>query len=619
MPVSVDGRNNMAYLTRNRIGLLAALCLLLLIIGSLFTRLTIPDERSIRSAIIQQLTQWTGAAVSISGPMRISYFPRPSVVLPNVQIIGIEGLPALRDISAKRVIVELELWPLFTGTVAIDSITLIEPRIKSISRAPATARRSAAKLSQYLVHALTTMPFEQISIENGQLSAAGPAAGDPFSDINVTINLSRPGGAHSSQGSFTWRGQNISFRYEGGDPKQTANTVKIPVSVTISGQLFSAKIEGEALVTDDLWVKGDLDLQIANLPRFARWTGVLVPGDQTSGDFAATGEFHWQGHKLGFNEASFVLDGNRALGAMILDFGGPRPQIEGTFALQKLDLTHYIQTSAAQSATSAPDKRKSASLNFPLLHHLDLDVRISTTELIAPPLALGQSALSVTLKSGRLAADIAVFEMCGGSGGARLEFDASAPVSTLRVTANLTEVSAQRCIEIFTPDSPLEGTANVTAEVAGKGRTVKDILDTLEGEITLSMTAGKADVDVPGLVTSLRKGPVNGWSAVRGSATAFVSLNGEFSLRHGSATLDSLKIDLGTTELTGNGTIDLAAGGLDMRMRIIAHPPKDASADTNANEPDDSLPGDIVIKGPWSEPLFTLEPGKKSARMVSPD
>ena len=93
-----------------------------------------------------------------------------------------------------------------------------------------------------------------------------------------------------------------------------------------------------------------------------------------------------------------MLDGNKALGAMLLDFGGPRPQIEGTFALQKLNLTHYIQTSAAQSATPAPnarpDKQKSAGVDFPLLHHLDLDVRISTTELTAPPFTLGQSALS---------------------------------------------------------------------------------------------------------------------------------------------------------------------------------------------------------------------------------
>lgn len=609
----------MANSTRNRIGLLAALCVVLLAIGYLYALPAIPNERSIRSAIIQHLTEWTGATVSLTGAMRISYFPRPSVILSNVRIMGIQRLPGLREVSAKRIIVELGLWPLISGTAVVDRITLIEPLIKSIPYARAEVQRSPSKMSQYLVRALKASLFEQIAIENGTLSGAGPAS-EKFSDINVKINLSRSSGAHSSQGSFTWRGQNVSFRYEGGDLEQTANTVKIPVSVTISGDLFSAEIEGVAWVTDDLWLKGDLDLQIANLPGFARWTGVLVPDDQTSGDFAATGKFNWRGHRLWFDEASFVLDGNRALGAMLLDFGGPRPQIEGTFALQKLNLTRYIQTRAATPAPNVrPDRQKSAALDFPLLHHLDLDVRISTTELIAPPFTLGQSALSVTLKSGRLAADIAVFDMCGGSGVARLEFDVSVQDSTIRVTAKLTGVSARSCIEIFTPDSPIEGTANVTAEMAGRGRTAKDILATLDGKITVSMTEGKAYVDVARLVTSLRKGPVTGWSAARGGATAFAALNGALSLRPGSATLDSLKIDLGTAELTGEGNIDLAARGLDMRMRIIAHPPKDASADTKTSKPDDSLAGDIVIKGSWSEPRFTLEPNNKSTHLIAPE
>ena len=97
----------MAYLTRNKIGLLAAACVVLLAIGYLFARPAIPNERLIRSAIIQNLTEWTGARVSLTGAMRISYFPRPSVILPNVRIMGIERLPALRDVSATRIIVEL--------------------------------------------------------------------------------------------------------------------------------------------------------------------------------------------------------------------------------------------------------------------------------------------------------------------------------------------------------------------------------------------------------------------------------------------------------------------------------------------------------------------------------
>lgn len=558
------------------------------------------------------------------GRTRLSYFPRPILVISNVTLSGIQRLPALRAIHAKRIEVRLGLWSLFFGTPVVDHITLIEPRIEASSAGRAGGRRLTPNTAEIMLRALDTAPFEQIRLENGVLTVTGPVTTEQFTAVNAKIYLQQPGGAHSSRGTFTWRGQAVSFRYEGEEREKTANILTFPVSVTIDGDLFSAEIDGKAVVGNSLRVNGNLDLTIANLPRFARWTGVLVPEDQKTGDFSASGTFHWEGHRIGFDEGSFELDGNRALGAMTLDFSGPRPQFEGTLAMQKLDLTQYIETSSAPPAApkpgAPPAKQKTIDVGFPLLHHINLDLRISTTELTAPPLNFGQSALSVTLKAGRLAADIAVFELCGGNGTIRLEFDASVPDSAIRLTASINQVSAQTCIEIFTAKSLLKGTAKLTADITSKGRTAKQLLDTLGGKITLSMTAGQAEVDVSKLISSLRNnGPVKGWNAVQGGATAFETLNGAFFLRHGSAYTDSLKIDLGTKYLAGEGTIDLAARALDMRMRMVPHPPKDAPTGAREKNPADGPPGEIVIKGPWSNPSFTLEPAKKNASAASPD
>ena len=581
-----------------------------------------PNEKSLRASVVKHLSKWTGATVSITGRTRLSYFPRPTLIIPNVKLAGIQHLPALRAVRAKSIKVRLGLWSLFSGTPVIDRITLVEPQIETSSAGRAAGQSPTENAARTLVRAMETAPFDQIRLENGVLTVAGPVTTEQFTAVTAKINQRRPGGAHSSRGTFTWRGQAVSFNYEGGKREKAGNTLTFPVSITINGDLFSAQIDGKAIVSDGVRINGNLDLGIANLPRFARWTGVLVPDDQKTGDFSASGTFHWEGHRIGFDEGSFELDGNRALGALTLDFAGPRPQIEGTLALQRLDLTQYIGTESpppdASNPNAKPGKRKTIDVGFPLLHHINLDLRISTTKLIAPPLSVGQSALSVTLKSGRLAADIAIFELCGGSGNTRLEFDASVPDSALRVTANITGASAKTCVEIFTPDSPLEGIANVTADVTGKGRTAKELLNTLGGKITLSMTAGRVDVDVAGLAAGLRDGPVRGWDAVRGDTTAFKALNGEFFLRRGGVYTDSLKIDLGSKYLTGEGTINLAARGLDIRMRIVPHPPKDAPAGDEEKKPADGPPGEIVIKGPWSSPSFTLEPGTTTMNLSRP-
>jgi len=610
-------RDGMAHLTRIRIGLLAAAGLVLIATVLIFAMPGIPDERSIRNSVVEHLSKWTGATVSITGRTRLNYFPRPALIIPNVKLSGIKRLPALRALQAKSIEVRLGLWSLFSRTPVVDRITFVEPRIEASSAGAAAGQRPTEKLAQRLIRTLETAPVDQIRLENGALTVTGPATSEQFTAITAKINLQRPGGAHSGRGTFTWRGQAVSFNYEGEKREKAANPLTFPVSVAIDGDLISAQINGTAIVSNGVRITGNLNLGIPNLPRFARWTGVLVPEDQKTGEFSANGTFHWEGYRIGFDEGTFELDGNRALGAVTLDFGGPRPQLEGTLALQRLDLTRYIEAGSPAPASSNPGvipaKPKTIDIGFPLLHHINLDLRISTTELRAPPIAFGQSALSVTLKAGRLAADIAVFELCGGNGNIRLEFDASVPDSALRLTANINAVSAETCIEIFTAKSRLEGTASMTADITSKGRTAKELLDTLGGKISLSMTAGQADVDVPKLISSLRDGPVRGWKAVQGSATAFETLTGEFFLRPGAVYTDSLKINLGSRYLTGDGTIDLAGRGLDMRMKLMVPPPKDAPAETKQTESARGLAGDIVIKGPWSDPSFTLEPVKKNA------
>ena len=607
----------MAHLTRFRIGLLAALCLTVIAAAYLITRPALLNEKTIRTIVTQNLRDWTGAGVSVNGSTRLSYFPRPKLEINRVRLAGIKRLPLINEMETKRIEVDLGLWSLISGTPVIDRVTLIEPQIKSSANP-----RSSDTEAPAFAHALATAPFDQIRLQNGKVTVTGPQTTEEFNDVTAKIDLRGSDGAHSSRGTFTWRKQPVSFRYSADALSQVANAATMPITIKLDGALFSAEIEGNAIVTDGLRVTGNLDLEIPNLPSFAKWTGILVPDDQTQGNFAANGTFHWAGHRIGFDEGTFVLDGNRALGAIALEFGGPRPQIEGTLALQKLDLTRYFEAKDAPGPANETAARKNGKsqktvdVDFPLLHHINIDLRISTTELTAGPLTLGQSAISFSLKSGRLMADLAIFDICGGNGNGRLEFDATVPDSAIRVTGNMTGISAKTCIELFASDSSLEGTANLSVDVTSKGRTAKELFESLKGKVSLAMDEGQADIDISKLVASLREGPVHGWNAARGSATSFQSLAGEFFLRRGGAYTDSFKIDLGETALMGEGTIDMMFQALDMRLLMTerpaetATPPKTPPSD---KKPEAKIAGAIVIKGPLSDPTFSLEPAKSSA------
>ncbi|MCK5496038.1 MAG: hypothetical protein KAI80_06475, partial [Hyphomicrobiaceae bacterium] len=223
----------------------------------------------------------------------------------NVRLTDIKHLPVLREIRAKRMDVRLGFWSLVSGTPIVDRITLIEPQIKSSSVARVTTESSVPSEAPALMQALSTAPFDQFVLEKGVITIAGPESSEEIRDVNAKLNLRPSTSAHSSRGTFVWRGQTLTFNYDGGGPSQVAKAVKMPVTLTIGGDLMTAEIEGNATISDGLRVTGNLELSIPNLSRFAKWTGILVPDDQKRGELSATGSFHWVGQSIGFDEGSF--------------------------------------------------------------------------------------------------------------------------------------------------------------------------------------------------------------------------------------------------------------------------------------------------------------------------
>lgn len=608
----------MAKPARIRLGLVAALCLALIALGFLIARPALLDERATRIALAGSISEWAGAEVTILGPTRVSYFPRLLVETGEVQISSITKLPAVRTIQAKKLEVRLDLMSLVSDAPVIDRITFVSPQITAVTSGTASAENGPGKTVPNYVHAAETAPVNQFVFEDGTLSVAGPETTETFSGIFAKLNLDADG-AHSSRGEFVWRDQKLSYSSEASAPEALKNSSRIPLAVNITGDLITANIEGWAVFNEEARVDGNLVMSVPSLPRFARWTGILVPQDQPGGVFSADGTIYWTGRRIGFNEGSFTLDGNRALGALVLDFGGPRPKIDGTLALQQLDLTQYFKRvdppKSEKTLTAAPVAKdaKGLHLDFPVLHHINFDLRISTTDLVAGPLRLGQSALSVTLNAGKMAADIAIFELCGGSGNGRLELDATVPNSALRLSASMRGISTQSCIEQFAVSSPIDGKADITADVTTSGRTANELIEGLRGKAAVSISTGQVAVNLNNLLAELVKGPVVGWEAMKGDATTFTLLKGDIFLRQNGLYSDALTVELEGAKLVGEGSVDFTERALDLQLAYFESQPGQPGQESQETAPERKKR--FVIKGPWSEPTVTPESNKSSTRV----
>ena len=112
-----------------------------------------------------------------------------------------------------------------------------------------------------------------------------------------------------------------------------------------------------------------------------------------------------------------TLDGNEASGALVLNLAGDRPLIDGTLAFSALDLTPYVEAARSQSFLF---DRQTASwsafdLSFPdHSAYVDADLRISAPKVALKGYGLGRGAATITVRSGKLLADIAELELYSG-------------------------------------------------------------------------------------------------------------------------------------------------------------------------------------------------------------
>ena len=166
-------------------------------------------------------------------------------------------------------------------------------------------------------------------------------------------------------------------------------------------------------MAEDLQLSGQVELSSPSLRRVARWFGVPVPIADGLNAVAVKGQVNWARHAFAVEDAKVVIDGNEAAGALVLNLAGERPLIDATLAFHALDLTPYAE--AARSQSFLFDRQTATwslfDLSFPLIRHVDADLRISAPKVALKGFGLGRGAATIAVRSGKLLADIAELDL----------------------------------------------------------------------------------------------------------------------------------------------------------------------------------------------------------------
>lgn len=509
-------------------------------------------------------------------------------------VIVERGTVSLSEAYASRVMTGEAVAALLasgTARLVLDGATLVVDR-RYASPSDAEVLESAP-----LSAALADLNFEALSVRRTTLVLKSEdGRRDTIGEINAEIAAKRKVSL-TAKGSVTVKGHKLALDATLGTGEKRGSTKPQPLKFSVRGPMLEASFDGRLALTEPAVLQGQGEATVRNLRDTARWLGLGWPAGPGLADFKVKGPVEWGRQGVSFQRAAMLMDGNEAQGALSLGFAGERPNVTATLALQTLDLSRYVKAWRNDANRSLIEGVMGpGQFALPLVRHFDADLRISANRVRTGGTDLGQSAATLSIKSGKLLADFAEIALDDARGTGQLIVDTNAAYPRYVVRGKFTDFDVSRLVPDAAGSVPLQGRGELIADVSATGDEASELLRTLSGKVSVSMpSGGRVGLDLRGLLAAAHKQPVSGWSQARRGATSVDSLQGRLILSEGVVYTESFSAALGDAMLTATGGGNLRSGVVDLRLSMAG---KGTAAVQTSTVGADA----IVLKGPWHEP-----------------
>ncbi|MFA5900206.1 MAG: AsmA-like C-terminal region-containing protein [Hyphomicrobium sp.] len=471
-----------------------------------------------------------------------------------------------------------------------------------------------------LLKAMQTMQFDGLAVRDSTVRIK--MSDDSLVELeNVIASIStQPNGAIRAVGSFDFHGETINFDTTLGVSLDTQGMSR-PLSASFSGKPITATLDGRLMMGDSPQLLSPLaEISSPDLRSTARWLGVNWPSGSSFGAFRTKGQLEWVNRTVAFQNAAITLDDNEASGTLSVNFSGARPAVEGTLGLKALDLTRYLKQDDPQSG---PDSilsavRNASGLEFPLIQAVDADLRISSDTVTLPATTIGRSAATVSLRNGKMLADIAELEFSDGTrGGGQMRIDMSGANPNYAMQVKFEAPDIGRTLQWVFGHPTVQGHGIVTIDLAATGNTGDSLLKSLNGKLCATLPdGGRVGLDINTLAApvSTSEVPLN-WQEISGRAISVDRLDTRFIVANGVASAQTAEAASGERALKAEGTINLLDQRLDMHLTLgdLATPASQGDGDPAATAAIQLLPRQTIdMHGPWSAPDIIMKPAPES-------
>ncbi|HOV04607.1 MAG TPA: AsmA family protein [Kaistiaceae bacterium] len=569
---------------------------------------------TVKTQIAAQISDWTGAPVTLTGEPVVTLFPDLTVKLKGVTVAGAGGADAPPLVAMDVLRGSLRLLPLLGGRFEISEFRMTRPRLHL--EVDASGAGNWQLLDGSVARGLATgngdpagnLRLGTFVLADGIVTFDDHRTGRHEEATNIDLEVDWPtlDSRGSASGTLVWRGEVVETNISASAPLAFFSGESSDLRLGLASPPLRVAFSGTANRRADLQLEGDLDVSSPSVRRLLEWTGRPVGPGATFGPLSVSSAVNMVGPSASLADATIELDGNKAEGVLAIKLGEKRPSLQGTLALDTLDLSAYGGLLAAEPPAAGQTWRD-AAIPAAALDALDLDLRVSAGRVLLGKAKLGRTALSAMMRDQRLALEVGEAVLYGGRGDGSVVLEASAAGVQGRASGSLSGVKLGALLPDLFAHPGIEGDARVSASLQGRGATYHALLRSLSGTAEATIAPGAIlGTDIVSLVTAALGQPLPK-GAEAGSRTAFETAEAKVTIAGGVAEIDSLSVTSPILGLSLTGSTDLAGEAFDLAGTATVYE-RPETADTAHGPTVAELP--FAVVGGWSSPLVLPSLGK---------
>jgi len=504
--------------------------------------------------------------------------------------------------------------PQSSGSLDLAAIDIENLTTLAGQTAPATGRLSSRLLYAFYgadVEAIrNSVNFKgDISIADGrievsQLEGVAGAGAGLIDDLDATAQIEDIRQPLAVSGTARWKDEAVGFASSlalsdllSGRPGAVAVDLKSqPVNAGFSG---TVALDGA--------ISGKADISAPSLSRALGWFG-RDTGTQL-GQFAFSGGIAAGSNSLAMTDATIGLDDIHASGSLSVTMAG-KPKITAALSVDALDFGRLTGGGTGPATGSSGP----AAIDLAMLRQFDADIRLEANRLGYGDIKAGPATATLSVAGGvaRLAVPQASFY--DGVVSANVTANGAGDVPAIELVAGMNGVQALPLLTDAAGFQHIEGRLKADVQVKGSGANTEVFARSLNGPVSVAFSDGALrGIDVVGLVRNLQSLIATGYAQNADAKTEFTELAASLRIENGVGRSEDLRLLGPFVRMSGQGSIDLAAQTIDIRLdpRVVG------SLDGQGGDFDVSGLGmPVIVTGALSRPSIYPD---ISGIMANPD